>query len=449
MNLIQRNSVACVSFLTGFYNALSLNIDVEWAYIGLCGLWFQSKPSSIITYSVTAWLLCFVAGHTYAEGYLKHFDEAIQSWKTSMQQNDSCLVQIDNIPQLSSHNQHRVKIIRCRHFKHPYNLWINLYTRRKLHKYNILEIPIPNQENFALTAKKRHWNMMARKTITNIRLPSKEIHVMGTNIADNWLDRLRTQIIVGWHQKWDKNIHRRSGYAIINALLFGEQAGIDRSAWYIFQQSATAHIIAISGLHIQLLKQNLHFSTTLVASYLRAAHPALLGQWVSHIGILIYGILAGLGVACRRACISVCIESMCKLWSVRTSGLQRLIFCASITSITHPQDLLTQAFFLSYGMTASIILLHRIRKLNWWQTHCLTAAIGMPLNLIFWHQLGLISPVSNIFAIPWVSHCIIPSAFITALTLLLDTNIAHIMIHWTLLHAECMQWLLAWIVHVI
>ena len=68
-----------------------------------------------------------------------------------------------------------------------------------------------------------------------------------------WLENQETS---SWRTKWlYRAVNQTEAFStqgLLLALAFGERAWLDHVHWQIFQQTGTAHLIAISGLHIAL-----------------------------------------------------------------------------------------------------------------------------------------------------------------------------------------------------
>jgi competence protein ComEC len=83
--------------------------------------------------------------------------------------------------------------------------------------------------------------------------------------------------------------------SLLAGILLGIETGIPRSVTRAFQDTGTAHIIAISG-----------FNITILAGLFAQIFGRLLGRWrgtlAAGIGIAAYTLLVGAGISGVRAC---------------------------------------------------------------------------------------------------------------------------------------------------
>jgi competence protein ComEC len=191
--------------------------------------------------------------------------------------------------------------------------------------------------------------------------------------------------------------------------------------------------VSISGLHItmiaglaaalaQLLWRHSFFTRLQLPLLLPAQKvAALAGVAVA----LMYVLLAGFGVPAQRTLYMIVVVGAA-LWSGRIAGVSHVL-CAALGAVLllDPWAVLWPGFWLSFGAVAVILVASVGRAIpraegriaRWRQA--LTAAcrtqyavtVGLvPLTLLLFGQISLVSPLANAVAIPLVSFAVTPLA---------------------------------------
>ena len=226
---------------------------------------------------------------------------------------------------------------------------------------------------------------------------------------------------------------------VIVALVMGDQRGIDQREWQVFSRTGISHLVSISGLHVTMLAgagASLVFVLWRAWVRRRGVMPAgvtaqraaaLTGALVA----LVYCLLAGMGVPAQRTLImlSVVAGALCLGRPVAASRV--LALALFVVVWIDPWAVLAAGFWLSFGAVALIFYVTAGRisvhaesgvvqrslagllvacRVQWAMT------VGLvPLSLLLFHQLSLVSPLANALAIPLVSLVVTPLALLGAL----------------------------------
>ena len=224
---------------------------------------------------------------------------------------------------------------------------------------------------------------------------------------------------------------------VVVALVLGLRAGIDNNFSQLLVKTGTAHLLAISGLHIGLVSA----AGFWLFKYLWGLFPTLVGKRHSRFAFagffslclaVGYALIAGLSPSTLRA-VGMCAVGIIVVWQRRSRSLW-LPFAISMALVvfTDVLRLLSPGVWLSFTTVAIIILLHRPNPsrtnlgtsvLAVWRTHAALGLCLLPITGWFFSQGSLIAPLANLVAVPVVSFIVVP----LSLLVVLFVNIAPIL----------------------
>ncbi|AUI67150.1 MULTISPECIES: DNA internalization-related competence protein ComEC/Rec2 [Glaesserella] len=261
-------------------------------------------------------------------------------------------------------------------------------------------------------------------TIKNAKQVSEQL-----NLRTHWLYRMKQQTEPFVTQ------------GLLLALAFGERAWLSQEHWAIFQQTTTAHLIAISGSHIVLV-------------YLLAFWIAKMGQWVllrfrllqavgfslyfaravGWLSALGYSYLAGFQIPTVRAMVAISLLLLIQFarrhytpWQLWLRGVVLLI-------VLDPLTLLSDSFWLSVLAVASLIIWYQHFPLKRWdfvknlqyrsvrlllELFHLQLGIWLvfsPIQLSFFDGTSPFALVANMIVVPLYSFIVIPLILFSLLT---------------------------------
>ncbi|MGZ5199747.1 MAG: DNA internalization-related competence protein ComEC/Rec2 [Telluria sp.] len=217
--------------------------------------------------------------------------------------------------------------------------------------------------------------------------------------------------------------------AVIVALVIGDQRGIDQSDWVVFNRTGISHLISISGLHITMVAGLFAWGASALwrrSFFTKAQLPLLLpAQKVAALagsGIaLLYVLLAGFGVPAQRTLYMISVVAAA-LWSGRITSVTHVLCAAlGVVVLLDPWAMLWPGFWLSFGAVAVILYANVGRvgaKVAGWRgalreglrtQYAVTVGL-VPLTMLLFAQVSLVSPLANAIAIPLVSFVVTPLA---------------------------------------
>jgi len=263
---------------------------------------------------------------------------------------------------------------------------------------------------------------------------------------------------------------------VIVALVVGDQRGIDQSDWQVFNRTGIGHLVSISGLHITMvagLFALAAFTLWRHSFWTRAQLPLLLpaqkvAALVGAATALFYVLLAGFGVPAQRTLYMLMVVAIA-LWLNRIASVSHVLCAAlGVVVLLDPWAVLWPGFWLSFGAVAIILYatVGRVtsraprgaslaaapqaptRRAQLWLAlragahtqYAVTFGL-VPLTMLLFGQVSVVSPLANAVAIPLISLVVTPLALIGSMlpaplaALLL--GLAHLLVEWL---AACLQW---------
>jgi competence protein ComEC len=269
---------------------------------------------------------------------------------------------------------------------------------------------------------------------------------------------------------------------VIVALVVGDQRGIDQADWKVFTNTGIGHLVSISGLHITMvagLFALIAFTLWRHSFFTRAQLPLLLpaqkiAALVGAAVALFYVLLAGFGVPAQRTLYMLMVVAAA-LWLNRIASVSHVLCTAlGVVVLLDPWAVLWPGFWLSFGAVV-VILYSTVGRTTPSPTRFSSGAHGpqapatdpesslrarcwralragahtqyvvtlglVPLTMLLFAQVSIVSPLANAVAIPLISLVVTPLALVGSMlpaplaTIVLGT--AHTLVEWLTI---CLQW---------
>jgi len=229
-----------------------------------------------------------------------------------------------------------------------------------------------------------------------------------------WVDMVRES--VSW--RIESVLQDRPYAGVLKALAIGEDDAVSQQDWQVFRRTGIIHLISISGLHITMLSGMVY--TLVFAIWRRVPHWTLrcparrAGLVAGVVTAVAYSLVAGFSIPTQRTLYMLSVIALA-FWSGRRVSIGRvLLLSLLVVVLIDPWAVLAVGFWLSFGAVAvmAYALGGRLQHPHWLRDAILTqwaVTIGlMPVLLMLFGQVSLISPLANAFAIPLVSLVIVP-----------------------------------------
>lgn len=228
-------------------------------------------------------------------------------------------------------------------------------------------------------------------------------------------------------------------------LLLGSRSGMSDSLARIFQDVGLTHIVAISGYNISLV---IVFMNGILGFLGRRARVA-----AAVAGIFVFSVLVGASAAVVRAALMGSL-GLLALWYGRTSRvLITILASALVMALWNPYiPLYDVGFQLSFAATLGLVYVSP-SALKWFsripemfglrESLALTVSAQIAASpVILWHfgRISLISPVANMFVLPFIPLAMLFSALALAVSFV--SNMLALLIAWYgWLFLMCVIWL--------
>lgn len=247
---------------------------------------------------------------------------------------------------------------------------------------------------------------------------------------------------------------------LLSALIVGDRDGVTDAQWLLLTRTGTNHLLVISGLHVGFVAMTAYLLINLLVRLM----PRLLlwlpaqqyGAIAAVLAALIYSALAGFSLPTQRALVMVLVLMSGQLLGRRFLPSYSLLLAAVMVLVVAPMSVSQAGFWLSFAAVGSLLFAFsgyrrprdcRHRRLSWqvvwrrWIEPQWAVSLGLLLPLLLWTgQVSLVSPLTNVLAIPLVSLMIVPLALLGALLLMIVPALAVWPLKWA---DRLLDWLFA------
>jgi competence protein ComEC len=165
-------------------------------------------------------------------------------------------------------------------------------------------------------------------------------------------------------QKFANNCKERLLKSITNsicanlmiALILGDKSNLDKSIKRDFINTGTAHILAVSGLHLGMIYGLLTFGMNLIKSRMKSGRRNIIEILVSLLLIWFFAFITGLSSSVIRAAIMISMFEAGTLCKRNNDAINSLFGCGFIMLCFNPCTLFDIGFQLSFTAVLSILL---------------------------------------------------------------------------------------------
>ncbi|MDR1375556.1 MAG: ComEC family competence protein [Holosporaceae bacterium] len=221
--------------------------------------------------------------------------------------------------------------------------------------------------------------------------------------------------------------------AVSKALITGNKTGISKKVRAFFSNSGTAHILAISGLHMSIIGFFIFWiSRALACCFSRISmfyNTKKIAAVISWIVVLVYLNISGNSVPSLRAFIMHSLIMIAILLNRVALTMRSVAIAATGIMLLTPEAILFPSFQMSFGAVIAIVAFYE-RSWNFLGfckilsgTVATTIIAAIPTSIFSIHtfnQLTLNSIPANVLSIPLMSFFIMPMAIVSLFFMIFD-----------------------------
>lgn len=236
------------------------------------------------------------------------------------------------------------------------------------------------------------------------------IHYGLESLRETWRDRYAEQL----------KLHPTKGVLI--ALAIGDQREITAKEWEIFYKTGITHLISISGLHVTMIASffamGAMFCWRLFPKCVLFSPTQEVGALVGFIAALCYSLIAGFSVPTQRTMLMLMTIALAVKARLSLSSFDILSYALLFVLLLDPMAVLSIGFWLSFGAVGALMFagLYRTKRPAFFKENIKSQWVAtialIPLILLLFQQISLVSPLANAVAIPVVSLIVTPFTLI-------------------------------------
>jgi competence protein ComEC len=276
--------------------------------------------------------------------------------------------------------------------------------------------------------------------------------LLGTARWHGWLDRMRARLSAAIAQTTTSPEGvGPEGVGMVRALAVADRSGLTKQQTQILSVTGTAHLLAISGLHVGL---------AYILAYGLARFLLMpFGRWLpnSQIGSLLFGWsvagfyagLAGFSTATVRALVMLSVILVLVLLRRRIKPMHSLLLALAIVLLTEPLAPLQAGTWMSFVAVGALMLWFVPRHTRWrswlfksFQAQLAVMLVSLPFTA-WWFQLSSSAGfVANLVAIPWVSFVVVPLVLLAIVVWPISEFAFYGLVRLAAQAADALMWLL-------
>ena len=219
--------------------------------------------------------------------------------------------------------------------------------------------------------------------------------------------------------------------AFAAALMTGDRSGVLATTTADLRASNLSHLIAISGLHMGLLTGFVfaacRYGLALIPALALRIETKKVAAVVALLAAAFYLMLAGPGVATRRAFVMAAVMLVAVLADRRAISLRSVAVAALIVLVLEPESLVEPGFQMSFGATVALIVTFGpwarvqphlpvpLRPVAMLVLSSMAAGLATaPIAAAHFNRIAEYGLLANLLAVPLMGLVVMPSAVIAA-----------------------------------
>ncbi len=253
-----------------------------------------------------------------------------------------------------------------------------------------------------------------------------------------WVARLRQ-----WQSDRLAKVTPQEVHPLINGVWLGERGLISRDSYSQFVHAGTAHVLAVSGVHVAIIALSLNFLLRVMRLPRRLRLVLLMAS------VMLFAVMTGASTATLRAVFMVLVYYAYEWFEREPDSLSVLGLCGFVFLLWNPSMLFDTSFLLSFGSVGSILIFYpgifwhlaRLRRIPAASLATTVSAQIVTWPIAAWHFyiVPIAGAVANIIVVPMLT-VLLWLCFVTALIASVAPAIAMIPGYAMLPVALIIQW---------
>ena len=193
---------------------------------------------------------------------------------------------------------------------------------------------------------------------------------------------------------------------LLAAMVTGDRTAFSDGLRFKLNRAGVGHIASVSGLHVSIV------AIAVMALLRKLRAPRVVCASLTELCVFAFIVFSGLRVSAVRAGIMMTVVIAATLFKRRTDPLNTICLCGLLMTIGNPYSAADSSLVLSLaGVFGVAVMSSNVDKefgLQGWIAQSLSAsfcacAATAPFIMLWFNELSLISPLTNLFAIPLCS----------------------------------------------
>ncbi|MCM2679942.1 DNA internalization-related competence protein ComEC/Rec2 [Echinimonas agarilytica] len=219
-------------------------------------------------------------------------------------------------------------------------------------------------------------------------------------------------------------LEQHSSSALMLAMALGDRSEMTPQLWQTLANTGTAHLMAISGLHLGILFTLVVFvlrglvSVGRYLGWIRYARPTVFVWWLALAVCAVYTVVTGMAVPTVRALLFAGVVTTMLQLHIRIRPFRLVLLVAAALLIIAPNMAYSTSFWLSFSAVNAVFVGIWVSQSCGWRrwralvcVQCAVVVCLLPIQLGVFGQQSLLAPLINLVAIPWISLSILPMIF--------------------------------------
>lgn len=222
-------------------------------------------------------------------------------------------------------------------------------------------------------------------------------------------------LLYDWKGKINDYFDTKEHADYLKYLLLGDSSDIKEDVLDSYQHNGISHLFSVSGMHITFL------ATTILAILNRFWKDKKRNYAIVSIILLFYSFVTGFSPSILRALLLFYLLTLRKIVHLKIDTIYLLMFVISCLLFYNPYYVYHLGFL--YSFTISFVLIYGNRYLKeqkgyfrkLWLISLLAFLTGIPISLTYNFELTFLTPIYNLFFVPYVTYLLFPLSFFVLL----------------------------------